>query len=282
MRFVIEPDVETFARRGLAWLERDPVLNTLPATIARSRLAGMPSADTGPPLWITIESDDGDVIGAALRTPPYPPVVPAIGHDVARALTDFLHTDRAIRDLPGVNGPAGPAIAFATRWAELTGCEICTLMRIRLYQLAELDAPTDVPGHFRLASEPDLDLCRSWFDAFAAETPGDHPRADRANVAARVDGGRMGLWDVAGTPVSLAGWSVPASGVVRIGPVYTPPSRRRRGYGAAVTAAASARIVAAGAQVCLFTDLSNPVSNSIYQRIGYRPVTDAVELAFSY
>jgi predicted GNAT family acetyltransferase len=73
---------------------------------------------------------------------------------------------------------------------------------------------------------------------------------------------------------------VPASGVVRVGPVYTPPEQRGRGYGTAATAAATAGILSAGAQPCLFTDLSNPTSNSIYQRIGYRAVTDCVELAF--
>jgi predicted GNAT family acetyltransferase len=37
----------------------------------------------------------------------------------------------------------------------------------------------------------------------------------------------------------------------------------------------------AGARhVVLFTDLANPVSNSIYPKIGYRPVHDAVNVAF--
>jgi predicted GNAT family acetyltransferase len=31
----------------------------------------------------------------------------------------------------------------------------------------------------------------------------------------------------------------------------------------------------------LFTDLSNPTSNAIYQRIGYRPVADALMLRFT-
>jgi predicted GNAT family acetyltransferase len=34
-------------------------------------------------------------------------------------------------------------------------------------------------------------------------------------------------------------------------------------------------------EVLLYTDPGNPVSNSIYQRIGYRPVEDRVVLAFS-
>jgi predicted GNAT family acetyltransferase len=81
--------------------------------------------------------------------------------------------------------------------------------------------------------------------------------------------------------VSLAGWTLPASGVVRVAPVYTPRQHQRHGYGTAVTAAATAEILATGAEACLFTDLHNPTSNSIYQKVGYRPVTDFVELVFA-
>ena len=36
-----------------------------------------------------------------------------------------------------------------------------------------------------------------------------------------------------------------------------------------------------GRRFCfLFTDLANPTSNSIYQRIGYRPVTDVDQWTF--
>ena len=60
-----------------------------------------------------------------------------------------------------------------------------------------------------------------------------------------------------------------------MGPVYTPPEFRRHGYGAAVTYAASRKALDEGAtEVLLFADLINPVSNSIYQAIGYIPVAD--------
>lgn len=34
-------------------------------------------------------------------------------------------------------------------------------------------------------------------------------------------------------------------------------------------------------QVLLFTDLANPTSNALYQRLGYQPVADRLVLAFS-
>lgn len=79
--------------------------------------------------------------------------------------------------------------------------------------------------------------------------------------------------------MSLAAFSRPIAGASRVGPVYTPPAVRGRGYAAGVTHAASGAAHAAGArEVLLFTDLANPTSNGIYQRAGYVPVEDRVLL----
>lgn len=84
-----------------------------------------------------------------------------------------------------------------------------------------------------------------------------------------------------GEPVSLAGFGNPTPNGVRIGPVYTPPGRRRRGYATALVAALTRALLGSGPRFCfLFTDLANPTSNTIYQRIGYRPVTDVDEWRF--
>ncbi len=66
------------------------------------------------------------------------------------------------------------------------------------------------------------------------------------------------------------------------GPVYTPPGLRRRGYAGALTVAVSRAALDAGAdEVVLFTDLANPTSNALYQRLGYRPVEDRIILSFA-
>ncbi len=67
----------------------------------------------------------------------------------------------------------------------------------------------------------------------------------------------------------------------RIGPVWTAPASRGRGYATALVAAASRELLDRGARrVFLTTDLANPVSNAIYARIGYRPVDDTVGYDF--
>jgi predicted GNAT family acetyltransferase len=82
--------------------------------------------------------------------------------------------------------------------------------------------------------------------------------------------------------VSLAGRSRPAAGQARVGPVYTPPDLRGRGFGAAATAAVTQAALDDGAEgVVLFTNLANPTSNGLYQRLGYRPISDWAVIRFS-
>lgn len=101
-------------------------------------------------------------------------------------------------------------------------------------------------------------------------------------VAARVNREELIMWEDDGRSVSIAGVSAPIAGMSRIGPVYTPPELRGRGYGSAVAHAASRKALDDGAtEVLLFTDLDNPTSNSVYQRLGFRPIADYATIHFA-
>ncbi|MBP2708319.1 GNAT family N-acetyltransferase [Microbispora sp. RL4-1S] len=124
-------------------------------------------------------------------------------------------------------------------------------------------------------------MATEWVRAFQAEAHVD-VRADPAPVvSARVNRDELVWWEDDGRPVAFACVSTPISGMSRIGPVYTPPPLRGRGYAGAATHAATRKALDEGAdEVLLITDLSNPVSNSLYQRLGYRPVGDYVTIDF--
>ena len=78
------------------------------------------------------------------------------------------------------------------------------------------------------------------------------------------------------------GFGGPTPNGIRIGPVYTPPELRGRGYASALTAQVSQLQLDRGKRFCfLYTDLANPTSNAIYRRIGYERVCDSRELAFT-
>jgi hypothetical protein len=93
---------------------------------------------------------------------------------------------------------------------------------------------------------------------------------------------RLYVWDDGGVR-SVAAVSGPTSHGTRISLVYTPPEFRGKGYASALVAALSQAMLDSGKKFCyLFTDQSNPVSNRIYQRIGYAPVCDFAEYQFLY
>ncbi|MFS8480264.1 MAG: GNAT family N-acetyltransferase, partial [Micromonosporaceae bacterium] len=122
--------------------------------------------------------------------------------------------------------------------------------------------------------------------AFSAEALPQEGRADATSTERMVDvrlrrPGAQWLWEVEGEPVCTAILSAPVAGVVRISGVYTPPEKRGRGYGSACVAGVSQHALDTGASACmLYTDRANPVSNKIYQAIGYRPVGDTQEWRF--
>ena len=70
----------------------------------------------------------------------------------------------------------------------------------------------------------------------------------------------------------MAAGSAEVAGVVRVAFVYTPPERRRRGYGGACVASVSEQL--ASQECVLYTQLHDPASNALYRRIGYEPVIE--------
>jgi predicted GNAT family acetyltransferase len=199
----------------------------------------------------------------------------------AAALAVSLFDERS--DLPGVNGEKQAVGDFAANWCELTGQTSSTLASLRMYRLGKLLAPTGVQGHARMAGHYDVEIVALWLRDFRDEVQPHAPLTDWRTIAEqRIRAMQFTLWEVDGDVASLAGSSNAVAGVSRIGPVYTPPNRRSRGYGGAVTAAATGAAIDAGAgHVVLYTDLSNPTSNGIYQAIGYVPDHDGEERRFT-
>ena len=181
--------------------------------------------------------------------------------------------------LPGVQGQADSAAAFAGAWSETYRVGARPILGMRLSALDTLRPPAEVPGLLRPAGGEDVELVTAWGHAFADEL-GEH-RARIEDLEARVEAGQFTLWEAGGEPVCLVGQSDAVAGVVRIGPVYTPPPHRRRGFAAASVGAVSADIVAAGHTSILYTDLDNPTSNGVYRALGYAAVSEILRYEFA-
>lgn len=274
MDFVVHDDPADFWAETGPMYEADPITHTIALTVLSTLRAVEPDGDR-PPLLVSI-TDGGNTVGGAFCTPPWPLGVSGVPVAAMDDLVAFLRESEFTPS--GVSGPREPADAFADAW----GGPLNVLMDMRCYRLGTL-APPAVRGELRLAGLSDVPLLAAYDKAFMAEaadgTADDNVRRTRQSLML---GNAHGMWQHNGEVRSVARASVPQRGMSRVGLVYTPPEQRRHGYGAAVTAAVSQWALDNGASdVVLFTDLANPVSNSIYQRIGYEPVYDAVEYAFT-
>jgi predicted GNAT family acetyltransferase len=227
-----------------------------------------------------------DVVAAAVMTPPRPLVLSLCEEEAADAIARDVLVFR--RETVGVNAPGPASLQFAQAWRRLTGDTFNIQLAERCYKLTRLRPPRGVPGSARRATAADIELITDWRMAFVAEavpfdaSPRDEVRAYALQqLAAPPERTGTLLWEDAGRPVSMASYGSPTPNSLRIGPVYTPPELRGRGYASACTAAASQYILDSGKTFAtLFTDLANPTTNHIYQAIGFAPVCDATVHAF--
>ena len=280
-------DPAAFLGRAGAHLAADPVVTTVIATVT-ARLASGGGQDAPYRWWALSRDDAGAVTGVAMRTAPfapYPVYVLPMPDDAAVALARLLH-ERG-EAVGGVNGALPAARLVAEEAARLAGGAVTVHEHLRLFELGELVLPPAPPGRLRAAGRRDAPLCLDWFTAFGAAAAEQAGRTDPHAMEAftledmelRIDRGLVWLWeDAAGAPVHLTAANAPANGVARIGPVYTPRAHRGRGYAARAVAEVSRHFVDGGARCCLFTDQANPVSNRLYEGLGYRPVVDMVNL----
>lgn len=291
MGWVTTGDAAGFLAAAGSFLRAERARNTVLLTVTETAIADpshFAADETDPdkgPLFGWWTADDGAVGGAFLHTPPFPVLLTAMPLAAAAELAA-----RTLgRPLAGVNAYDEVATAFAAAWADApdgsgaTRRRVTVHRRMRLYRLDGLVWPDPVPaGTPRTAGDGDAALLTEWVTAFADEVHETEGADHAAAVRERLSYGGLTLWETDGDgPVSLAGFTRQVAGMVRIGPVYTPPRLRGHGYASAATAEVSQAALAAGAdEVLLYADLANPVSNSIYQRIGYREVEDRVVLSF--
>jgi predicted GNAT family acetyltransferase len=229
--------------------------------------------------YFAVVEDNGRVVAVAMRTPPHNLILSEL--DDERALDVVAEDVRATFSvLPGVLGPKRAAERFVSLWGVPGELRIAQ----RAHRAESVTLPEGVLGRMRAYEDGDRDLILAWLEQFIDEAlPEEAPDSPQSSLEHRLadpDGG-FALWEDDGEPVSLVGFGTPTPNGIRVGPVYTPPELRRRGYASALTAEVTQMLLDRGRRFCfLFTDLANPTSNSIYYAVGYRPVTDVDMWAF--
>jgi GNAT superfamily N-acetyltransferase len=233
-------------------------------------------------LWLA-ESETA-VHGAALRTPPHNLVLARpVGDAAVDALAEAVADDD---DPPGLVAAVPEVDAFLAAWERRTGRTPARRRSQGIYALEHVESVPRPEGRPRDADTGDEELACAWWRDFAIEALGD-AEPDERQVAHAVrhrleaDGWGIALWELGDRVVSLAGFGGQTPNGIRIGPVYTPPELRGHGYATALVADLGAKLLASGRRFCfLYTDLANPISNRIYERIGYEWVCESAEVVF--
>lgn len=256
-----------------AFLRSKPVHNNVILTLLHARVEHFILGR----YWVA--TDGNAVVGVVFQSPLnfraiVTPMEPTVVHSVVDAIS------KAKVKLPGVGGDATTAAHFAGQWAERQKSAVVPFMGQRIYEVDEVEEPTGVKGDLRKAVPSDRERLIDW-----VRHSGDDTNAVRENKAEdivdrRLLAGQLWLWD-SGGPVSMAGLTSPVEGVVRVQLVYTPPENRGKGYASACVASLSKQVRDEGHRCILYTYLGNPVSNSIYRRIGYSAVAEGIQYRFA-
>lgn len=242
------------------------------------------------------EPESGNIVSIALRTPPFPVIITyspeaargktAANIKAASCLYDTLES-LSKEHLCGLNADTRVIEPYVEIWESKLGIQAETRINTRIYRCDEVRFPRSVQGKARNIQAADKDILTELITGFYLEAvPHDYSPERVTDLVARqlsADPSQRGmlLWEVNGEIVSMAGYSGPTRQGMRLNLVYTPKQHRGYGYASACTAQLTQNLLDSGRRFCtLFTDLSNPISNSIYQQIGYTAVSDYQHYGF--
>ncbi|HKE39697.1 MAG TPA: GNAT family N-acetyltransferase [Casimicrobiaceae bacterium] len=272
MQLTVHQEAASFLAAAAALLRSAEAENSIIATPAM-RMVEAPRDDDADCYFATV-SEAGSAIAAALDNADGGLLLTA-GPDAAMALfaADLSRREQSPRHLVG---PLRACEAFARAWLERTGRGHRQRYHLRHFELS--DAPTDhaAAGRMRKPLASEHELIVEWQNAFIVEVglPDDAARM-RHKTMLRLERSLFRVWDDDGV-VSYAGYGEGGE-TARIAPVYTPAPFRRRGYASALVSGLSRELFERGKRaIFLTTDVANPTSNRIYQKIGFRPVADHV------
>lgn len=232
----------------------------------------------------TVSNETGIQI-TAIMTPPHNLAIYATNNIIDSAAIDCLIDGIAGHPIPGVIAEKTLANFFAKAYTIRKGMTFKVSMDQRIYELTKVNQAIPQIGTLRLLEERDMYFFPFWAEGFYAAaaygcTTMQIP-TDAEKYRYHITEKNVYVLEDKGMPVSIAGFSRAMQTVIGIGRVFTPPYFRGKGYASSCVAQVSQIALDKGYTKCvLYTDLANPTSNSIYQKIGYNPICDSLMLKF--
>lgn len=275
-----EQDLD-FAREVRGFLLAHEAENQVALSLIEGILLGTPSPSY--PLKARLGIYEGStLVGVAILNRDYPLLVSSVPSLAIETLVQFCV--EKFPDLPGVIGIEEFSVPFSKLWSERTGAKSELSMHQGVYACEKLLRSRPLKGKMRYASFSDESLMLAWRVAFLTdcgianeETFEDSTLGNKRNLELQ----KLIIWEDGGNPVSMASIAGRTPTGYRVSLVYTPPEHRKKGYAGACVEALTKELFKRGAERCfLYTDLKNPTSNSIYQKIGYEMIGKSQTIRF--
>lgn len=191
------------------------------------------------------------------------------------ALIDYLDVHHI--DYPGVIGPVLYADAFKAAFEAKTSTPMHTAMKQRIFVNDNVVPYSTLDAPIRVARAQDNQLIKQWIKGFLDDIQEAYtPQSIDERLNRLIENQSLYVLVHDDQLVSMAAGIRPMGKGISVGYVYTPPQLRNNGFATACVQKLTAHYLKTCNYCTLYTDLANPTSNSIYQKIGYRPVGDSV------
>jgi GNAT superfamily N-acetyltransferase len=279
MKVLFYEDIHKFYHFAAPFLLKHEVINSLPLSILNSLKENIYKYGKEQPLMLSLV-EDGIIKLISLMTPPHDLII-SYTTDLNNIETLVEELSKRFVYLPGILSFKKAADKFAELWCERNSLESKLLRRERIYKLVEVSKETLGDRHFSVATKSYESTVLEWAREMMTEALSEVTEEDIVRNITNLkfefehDTSRIYLLFDDTEPVSMARKAGKAPHGNAVNLVYTPPKLRRRGYATECVSKLSKLLLEEGNDYCfLFTDLSNPTSNSIYQKIGYHPIID--------
>ena len=287
MKFRLYTDVDEFYNDTYDVLMRHEAQNLIPLGNIIIGHEGKDKTDwRDPAKWLMATISDAKGIQlTAIMTPPHNITLYATENKINIKIINCLIDGLEEKEIPGVTTEKNLAEYFAREYTVRKGLTFQATMSQRIYELTSVNRDVKQFGIVRLLEEKDMYFFPYWIEAFNSasiygKTDMAIPQGEelyRYRLAAK----KIYVLEDNGIPVSMAGYTRELQTAIGVAFVYTPPYYRGKGYATSCVAQISQLALDKGYTKCvLYTDLANPTSNSIYQKMGYTAVCDSLMLKF--
>lgn len=186
-------------------------------------------------------------------------------------------------ELEGVNTEKDISQIFANEFCKIAGKEPKVRFEMRILvldKLKEAELRDDVI--FRKATEEDKETLKEYRRMFSEEAL--HETVSDEELEKKYERHfSMGYYilEKDGKIVATASCNRHLTKGKSVGNVFTPKEERGKGYAFNLVYRISKEFLDSGLEYCvLFTDDSNPISNHVYEKIGYERRADTMEILF--